>query len=221
MQFCTSWSSAHFLVRDWDCLIWKQRHNFKQQQTCKICQQFKQFSGLFCLCLFFLAGWEFDGWPGVTGSLCPAPAWQLWCPPVSSSAPPLWPAASLSHLRPLHTWTQPEHISKRHLWVFSWTIHPSQRFRHLSRSARLSSWLFWTVASSTAISPLSSSVCFSSSPTLRWLPCHSLFIVATFSFRAVTCTLILASASSPRFACSSLAFFSANCERRRFNLLSF
>lgn len=92
---------------------------------------------------------------------------------------------------------------------------------HLSRSARLSSWLFWTVASSTAISPLSSSVCFSSSPTLRWLPCHSLFNVATFSFRAVTCTLILASASSPRFACSSLAFFSDDCERKRFNLLSF
>lgn len=23
MQFCTSWSSAHFLVRDCDCLIWK------------------------------------------------------------------------------------------------------------------------------------------------------------------------------------------------------
>lgn len=87
----------------------------------------------------------------------------------------------------------------------------AKRWGHLSRSARLSSWLFWTVASSTAISPLSSSVCFSSSPTLRWLLCHSLFNVATFSFRAVTCTLSLASASSPRFTCSSLAFFSANC----------
>lgn len=27
MQFCTSWSSAHFLVRLWDCLILKRKHN--------------------------------------------------------------------------------------------------------------------------------------------------------------------------------------------------
>lgn len=44
----------------------------------------------------------------MTGSPCRAPAWLLWCLPVSSSAPPLWPAVSLFHLHPLHTWTQPE-----------------------------------------------------------------------------------------------------------------
>lgn len=93
----------------------------------------------------------------------------------------------------------------------------SNLWADLSSRARLSSWLFWTVASSTAISPRSSSVCFSSSPTLRWLACTSLFSVATFSFRAVTCELILASASSLRFTCSSLALFSASCGRKRWS----
>lgn len=79
----------------------------KEQQLCKICQHFCHFSGWRVLCFSFSLNLLHD-WPGVTGSLCRAPAWLLWCLPVSSSAPQLWPAVSRFHLHPLHTWTQPE-----------------------------------------------------------------------------------------------------------------
>lgn len=79
---------------------------------------------------------------------------------------------------------------------------------YLSSNALLSSWLFWTVASKTALSPRKSSVCFSSSLTRLWLLCHSFFMVARFSFRAVTCMVSLVSFSSCFRFSSSLSFFS-------------
>lgn len=112
MQFCTSLSSAHFLVRDWDCLIYTT--TTPTTQSSKSSNLAKCVSTLvsslvcaFCASPFFKLAVLHD-WPGVTGSLCRAPAWLLWCLPVSSSAPPLWPGVSRFHLHPLHTWTQPE-----------------------------------------------------------------------------------------------------------------
>ena len=79
---------------------------------------------------------------------------------------------------------------------------------YLSSNALLSSWLFCTVASKTAMSPRKSSVCFSSSLTRLWLLCHSFFMVARFSFRAVTCMVSLVSFSSCFRFSSSFSFFS-------------
>lgn len=164
MQFCTSLSSAHFLVRDCDCLIYtttRQTNNtiVKEQQPCKICQHFCQFSALCILCFSFsLKLAVLHDWPGVTGSLCRAPAWLLWCLPVSSSAPPLWPAVSRFHLHPLHTWTQPEDTKecmfKFDLTKVIWTKEPrnwntntpqSQQHDLNPTLSRTSTYLLWTL----------------------------------------------------------------------------
>lgn len=131
MQFCTSLSSAHFLVRDCDCLIYtttKPTTQSSKSSNLAKCQHLSVLGFVHFVLLLFLKLAVLHDWPGATGSLCRAPAWLLWCLPVSSSAPPLWPAVSRFHLHPLHTWTQPEDTKecmfKFNLAKVNWTEVP-------------------------------------------------------------------------------------------------
>lgn len=161
MQFCTSLSSAHFLVRDCDCLIYTTtKPTTQSSKSSNLAKYVSTFvSSLVCaflLLLFFKLAVLHD-WPAVTGSLCQAPAWLLWCLPVSSSAPPLWPAVSRFHLHPLHTWTQPEDTKEcmfkfnlaKVVWTEAprnWNSNTPQSHKHdlNPTPSRTSIYLLWT-----------------------------------------------------------------------------